>query len=613
MSEAAGSLAVALGHGERLLATAPAMAARQAREILAMVPGEPAALDLLARALARASEDPEGWRILADARFAAGDGAGADRAYNAAVRTAVHDPAMREAAAALAGGRIAVAEPILRSQLKRAPTDVAAMRMLAEIAGRLGRYADAEALLTRAVELAPGFGAARQNLVLMLYRQNKAADALPHLERLLADAPDDAGLRNLHAAALGQVGEYDRAVGIWQALLAAHPDQPKAWMSYGHVLKTVGRAGDSADAYARAVTLAPGLGEAWWSLANLKTWRFDAAQIATMRGRLAGALEDEDRLHLEFALGKAAEDAGDAAQAFAHYARGNAIGHARGGYNPVETARLADRSAALFTPAFFAAHGAGGDPAPDPIFVVGMPRAGSTLIEQILSSHPLAEGTMELPEMVAIARRLGGKDKRYPDALAGLGVEERSALGHEYIAATRIYRKTDRPFFIDKMPNNWAHAGLIALILPNAKIIDARRHPMANGFSAWKQHFARGQGFTYDLGELGRYIRDYTRTMAALDRALPGRVHRVIYEAMVADTEAQVRALLDYCGLPFDPACFAFHETKRAVRTPSAEQVRQPIYARAVDEWQQYDTMLHPLRAALGDVLDAYPGVPDDM
>ena len=388
MNAPAGSLAVALGHGERLLAAAPAMAVRQACEILAVVPGEAAALGLLARALGRAPDDPDGWRTLADARFAAGDGAGADAAYMAAVRAAVHDPAMREAGAALAAGRIAVAEPILRTRLKQAPTDVAAMRMLAEIAGRLGRYADAEALLARAVELAPGFAAARHNLALMLYRQNKAADALPHLERLLADAPDDAGLRNLHAAALGQVGEYDRAVAIWEALLAQHPDQPKAWMSYGHALKTVGRAADSADAYARAVALEPGLGEAWWSLANLKTWRFDAAQIARMQALLADTLEDEDRLHLEFTLGKAAEDAGDPERAFGHYARGNAIVNARGGYDPRETARLAERSAALFTPAFFAARADGGDPAPDPLFIVGMPRAGSTLIEQILASHP---------------------------------------------------------------------------------------------------------------------------------------------------------------------------------------------------------------------------------
>ena len=613
-----GSLATALAHGERLLSIAPVMAARQAAEILAVVPGEQHARALLARALDRAPNDPALWRTLGDHCHLAGDPGEADRAYLAGVRVSVSDAGLREAAAALTAGRLAIAEPLLRAHLKAHPTDIAAMRMLAELAARLGRYTDAEALLARAIELCPSFDAARHNLALVLYRQNRGADALAHLEILLAQAPGDPGYRNLRAAALSQIGEYAAAITLWEEALTAHPDQAKIWMSYGHGLKTVGRATDSVAAYRRALALEPGLGEAWWSLANMKTYRFTDAEIAKMRTQLERNLDPEDRLHFEFALGKAAEDRADPETAFAHYARGNAIGAERSGYDPHEIASLAQQSAALFTPAFFAARTGGGDPAPDSIFIVGLPRAGSTLVEQILASHPQVEGTMELPELVAIARRLGGPRRRgapspYPNLLADLTPEQRLELGREYLERTRVYRKTDKPFFIDKLPNNWAHAGLIHLILPNAKIIDARRHPMANGFSAWKQHFARGQGFTYDLDWLGRYYRNYVATMAALDRALPGRVHRVIYERMVSNTETEVRALLAHCGLPFDPAALAFHESKRPVRTPSAEQVRQPIYAKAVDEWQQFATMLQPLRHALGDVLDAYPQVPDGL
>lgn len=560
--------------------------------------------------------DAHGWRALGDARHAAGDRTGADAAYMAGLRVSSAVPALVEAGGALAAGRLAVAEPILRAFLKAHPTDIAAIRMMAELAARLGRLADAESLLTRAVDLAPSFAAARHNLALVLYRQNKAADALPHLDALLARAPADPNYRNLHAAALGQVGEYAQAVAIWEALLEQHPHQPKAWMSYGHALKTLGRAEDAVAAYGRAVSMQPGLGEAWWSLANMKTYRFGADELAVMRASLGVAGEADDRLHLEFALGKAAEDAGEANAAFAHYARGNALGRAGNGYNPDETTQGVDRAAKLFTPGFFAERARGGDPAPDPIFIVGLPRAGSTLIEQILASHSAVEGTMELPEMVAITRRLGARKRpddpsRYPEVLGELSAEQRAELGGEYLDRTRIYRKTDRPLFIDKMPNNWMHAGLIHLILPNAKIVDARRHPMANGWSAWKQHFARGQGFTYDLAELGRYWRDYARLMAAIDRALPGRVHRVFYERMVTDTDTEVRALLRYCGLPFEAACLAPHKTQRAVRTPSAEQVRQPIHARGVDEWQHYAPMLHPLTDALGAMLDAYPDVPD--
>ncbi|HQP21181.1 MAG TPA: sulfotransferase, partial [Phenylobacterium sp.] len=358
------------------------------------------------------------------------------------------------------------------------------------------------------------------------------------------------------------------------------------------------------------------MGEAWWSLANLKTFRFEAGDLAAIRAQLArGDLADEDRFHLEFALGKALEDAGDYGASFAAYAQGNALRRKSLDYDAEETHRAMLRSRALFTPDFLAARAGQGCEAPDPIFILGLPRAGSTLIEQILASHSMIEGTMELPDIPAIAKRLGARkakdqESAYPEVLAELSAEELRALGEEYLERTRGQRKLGRPLFIDKMPNNFAHVGLIRLILPNAKIIDARRHPLGCCFSGFKQHFARGQGFTYDLTDLGRYYADYVALMAHFDAVAPGRVHRVIYERMVADPESETRALLDYCGLPFEDACLRFYENDRAVRTASSEQVRRPIFTDGLDQWRNFEPWLDPLKAALGSVLEAYPDAP---
>jgi tetratricopeptide (TPR) repeat protein len=528
---------------------------------------------------------------------------------------ATADPELLSAAAALAAGDLPVAERALRTRLKQRPTDVPAIRMLAELAGRIGRYADSEKLLRRALELAPGFHAARHNLAVVLQRQGKAEEALTEIDRLMAEDPDAPGYRVLRAAILVRLGDYQAAIDVYETLLESHPSQPMAWMSYGHSLKTVGRQADSVAAYRRAIEQAPALGEAWWSLANLKTVTFTDADIAAMETALSGdGLADEDRFHLEFALGKAQEDRRNWAASFGHYARGNALRRAQLDYSADDTSANVEQVRQLYSPDFFDARAGMGCPAPDPIFVVGLPRSGSTLIEQILSSHSLVEGTMELPDIIAMARRLGERQKdgqgpRFADRVAALDAAQIRALGEEYLARTRVQRKTDRPFFIDKMPNNFLHTGLIHLILPNAKIIDARRHPLGCCFSGFKQHFARGQAFSYDLSDIGRYWRDYARLMAHFDEVLPGRVHRVIYERMVADPEAEIRALLDYCGLAFEPACLSFHKTERAVRTASSEQVRTPLYASAVDHWQQYDEWLGPLRAAIGSALDSYPGV----
>jgi len=598
-THATGTVVEALRLGARLLHEDPRLAAEQAREILRSSPGNPDAYRLLGAALRRTGEDEE-----------------AERAELDAIHASVRDPGLIRAAEALLDNDLPVAEPILRQHLKAKPTDVAAIRMMGELAARIGRYRDAENLLRRAIELAPGFAAARANLATILYRQNRPAEAIEMLDALPDEANGNVAHQNLKAAALGRIGGYEEAIGIYEQVLERMPEQPKVWMSYGHVLKTVGRQADSIAAYRRATSIAPSLGEVWWSLANLKTVRLDDADVAAMSNALESeSLGEEDRFHLHFALGKALEDRGQTAESFHQYAEGNRLRRAMIDYRPDATTRHVDRCIALFTADFFEARRGQGCPAPDPIFILGMPRAGSTLIEQILASHPQIEGTMELPDIPAIARRLGGEgraiaDSAYPDCLSALDADTLRGLGEEYLERTRIHRKTDRHLFIDKMPNNWAHVGLIRLILPGARIIDARRHPLACGFSNFKQHFARGQAFSYDLGELGHYYRDYVELMDHFDRVQPGAVHRVFHEALVEDPEGEVRHLLEYLGLPFAPECLRFYETERAVRTASSEQVRRPISREGVDQWKSYDAWLGPLRDALGPLVDAYPHQP---
>jgi tetratricopeptide (TPR) repeat protein len=514
-------------------------------------------------------------------------------------------PRLIEAALALHDNRLDVAERQLKAHLKQDPFDVAAIRMLAELAARIGRMRDAENLLRRALEIAPGFTAARANLALVVSRCGRPAEALELLDELFEVEPESIGHLNLKAATLGRLGDFEDGITLYEDVLERVPNQPRVWLSYGHMLKTVGRQAEGIAAYRKAIALKPEHGEAWWSLANLKTVKFDEADVAAMRAALERIdISEEDRFHLDFALGKAMHDLGRADDAFAHYARANALRRQRQPFRSQELSRTVDRCIELFTAEFLESDG--GCVAEDPIFIVGMPRAGSTLVEQILSSHPLVEGTSELPDMPAVARERGA----YPAAVAGMGAEDRTTAGETYLQRASVQRRTDRPYFIDKLPNNWLFVPFIQIVLPKAKIIDARRHPLGCCLSNFRQHFARGQDFTYDLRDLGRYYSDYVRLMAHVDAAMPGRVHRVIYERMVEDTEAEVRALLDYCGLEFDPACLAFHETERAVRTASSEQVRRPIYRDSKDEWQLYAHHLDPLREALGEVLDCYPDAP---
>ena len=507
---------------------------------------------------------------------------------------------------ALNENRLDVAERLLKPHLNEDPFDAAAIRMLAELAARIGRWRDAENLLRRAVELAPGWTAAKANLALVLGRMGRPAEAMELLEDIFDDEPEELGHWNLKAATLGRLGDFEQAIQLYEGVLARNPRLARVWLSYGHMLKTVGRQADGIAAYRRATELQPTLGDAWWSLANLKTVKFDDADLAAMQKSLdAPDLSDEDRFHLDFALGKAMHDMGRSDEAFSHYARANAVRLKSQPYRPQEITSTVDRSIASFT-AEVLTEAVGGCEARDPIFIVGMPRAGSTLIEQILSSHSLVEGTSELPDIPLLTRKPGP----YPKGILEASPAARRALGEEYLKSAGVQRRTDRPFFIDKLPNNWLYVPFIHLILPNAKIIDARRHPLGCCLSNFRQHFARGQAFAYDLDHVGRYYADYVRLMAHIDAVLPGRIHRVVYERMVEDTEVEVRRLLGFCELEFEPQVLEFYKTERAVRTASSEQVRRPIYRDATEEWRAYEAHLGSLKAALGPVLDAYPDAP---
>ena len=657
MTDQRGNLGVAIAHLERLLTSNPAMAEAQAREILKVVPGEAKTLLLLSAALraqgkfdeaikvldnpiliridqavldyeralghARGGHPkeaiealkrvvklvvhhPAAWRLMGDQYILIGDVAGADDAYLHHVDAAVSDRRMIEAASALHDNKLPDAETILRTLLKAFPTDITAIRMLAEIAARLERYDEAERLITRALTLAPSFDAARSNLVTVLHRQNRADEALTQLDVLLKRHPQHAGYRNQQAVVLARLGESARAVELYRGVLKDVPNQPKIWMSFGHTLKTAGNQAEAIEAYRQSVRQQPSLGEAWWSLANLKTFMFGDDDIAAMTHALAGAaLSAEDRLHLDFALGKAFEDRQEYETSFTHYERANALRRTMLDYDADKVSEHKDTLKRVLTKEFFASDAQGGCEAPDPIFIVGLPRAGSTLVEQILASHSMVEGTMELPDIFSMVGRLkdaAGKPF-YPDVLAALTPAERTALGEEYLSRTRIHRKLGRPLFIDKMPNNFLQIGFIAEILPKAKIIDVRRQPMACGFSCFKQHFARGQGFTYSLSDIGRYYADYIELMAHFDAVLPGRIHHIQYEALVADLETNVRGMLDYCGLAYEENCLRFYQNDRIVRTASSEQVRMPIFSDALEHWRHYEKWLEPLRKALEPAL----------
>lgn len=564
----------------------------------------------------------EGWFLLARQLRLAGRDADARRADLSGVHASAHDAVLLRAAAGMNAGRLDEAQALLEARLSDHPEDPSALRLLGEIRWRRGDMTEALSLVEAAVRSAPGFDLARDFLVRLLVQTNRLPEALEHAEALAASPVKSPAHDLLRASVLVRLGLQEQAREIYERLLERHPDQPQVWQNLGHVQKTLGAQADAVHAYRQAVARQPTMGEAWWSLANLKTVKLDSGDVAAMQAALAALEPDQDQrredlFHLHYALGKALEDAGDYPASFHHYDQGarlrrSMVLHDAGAFSAEVAA-----AARTFTAAFIAERGPGGCPAPDPIFVVGLPRSGSTLVEQILASHSQVEGTMELAEMMTIASRLQsrvdqGEFADFAAMVASLTPADRLRLGEEYIERTRVHRKTDRPLFIDKMPNNWQHVGLIKLILPNARIVDARRHPLGCCVSAWKQHFARGQAFSYDLADVGRYYRDYVSLMAAYDKAAPGAVHRVIYEQMVADTPTEVRRLLDHLGLPFEQACLEFYNNDRAVRTASSEQVRRPIFTDAVEHWRNFEPWLAPLMEALGPVIPAYPDPPAD-
>lgn len=502
-------------------------------------------------------------------------------------------------------GKLGRAEEICRAFLQKNPRHVEGMRLLADIGMRLGVLEDAEFLLDSAVAFEPDHLPARMDYVRALQKRQKYDQALAQARELLRRDPQNPQLESLHAVVSLQAGDYATALAGFDSVLERLPGDPYTLTAKGHGLKTSGRADEAVAAYRAARSHHPNHGEAYYSLANLKTYAFSAAEIAEMRARVADPdLGHMDRVYLHFALGKALEDAEDPAAAFEHYAAGNALKKADSRYDAgrMHEELMAQRETC--TRALFEARAGCGDPAPDPIFIVGLPRAGSTLLEQILASHSQVDGTLELPNILSLVQRLRRRQAggSYPAVLAELSADELRAMGREYLDDTRVHRQ-GAPLFIDKMPNNFRHIGLIRLMLPNAKIIDARRAPMACCFSGFKQLFAEGQEFSYSLADIGRYYRDYVALMDHWDEVLPGFVLRVMHEDVVDDLEGQVVRLLEFCGLPFEEACLRYYETERNVRTPSSEQVRRPIFRDSVEQWRRFEPWLGELRAALGPEL----------
>ena len=511
----------------------------------------------------------------------------------------------------LAQRKLLKAETLCRQFLQKVPRHVEAMRLLADIGVRLGAMDDAEFLLESAVLFEPDNQQVRIDYVQVLRKRQKFANALAQAKLLLDSAQDNPQFQSLYAIELMQTGDYTGALGYFDKVLARLPGDAITLTSRGHALKTSGQQQEAVESYRMALAGHPDHGEAYYSLANLKTYRFTAAEISRMQQQEGSVSANPmSQVYLMFALGKAHEDLGEYSTAFNYYQQGNGLKRAQSGYDAQKMGVELQAQATFFSKDVFASRPDSGDPACDPIFIVGLPRAGSTLLEQILASHSLVDGTLELPNILSIAQSLrrrgqGEGNAEYPAIIADMSALELRELGEKYLAETAIHRQ-DAPYFIDKMPNNFRHVGLIKLILPNAKIIDARRHPMACCFSGYKQLFAEGQEFSYDLDDLSSYYRDYVALMDHWQTVLPSDVLQVNYEQVVGDLEGQVRRILDYCGLPFEPQTLQFHDTERSVRTASSEQVRQPLYRGGLDQWRHFSEQLQPLEEQLSDIIQRH-------
>ncbi|MHB1869264.1 MAG: tetratricopeptide repeat-containing sulfotransferase family protein [Steroidobacteraceae bacterium] len=567
----------------------------------------PEAIEAFQRAVSISPALPVSWNMLEGLYRMTGQPGEAARAAAQVARLREVPPEVVTGYTLFSDGELTRAEELARAFLLKHGHHVEAMRLLARIAVARDIHADAQVLFEGILELAPGDHSARLEYAQVLLKRQLYLEAERQAEMLLAAEPGDRNYRTLHALTQVGLGKHRRAIELYRALLIEAQQPAELHLSIAHLLKTLGETEAAVDEYRAAAAQRHDYGDAYWSLANLKTYRFTEEEIERMvAAEAAPATSTEDRYHLCFALGKAFEDRQAYERSFEYYLRGNSLKRASSDYRPELMERNTELQIEVCTPELFERHRGTGAPAADPIFIVGLPRAGSTLIEQILASHSLVEGTYELPDVPRLVAELHGRDAQYPQILASLSREEFRALGDRYLSGTRAYRTTDRPRFIDKMPNNFRNIGLIHLMLPNAKIIDVRREPMACCFANFKQLFAEGQLFTYGLDDIARYYRTYLELMSHWETVLPGRVLRVHYEDVVHDLEGNVRRVLEFCGLEFEPACVEFHRTERSVRTASSEQVRRPIYREGLEQWRHYERWLDPLRVALGDALVRY-------
>jgi tetratricopeptide (TPR) repeat protein len=548
------------------------------------------------------------WKALTELGRSLGRNAEAEDAQVRAAKLATLPRPVVSATNLFAEGEIHAAEQVVREFLQTHGTNVEGMRLLAQIGVKLDILDDAEFLLESVLVFQPNYHAARFEYAGVLAQRHKYAKAREEIRKLLAIEPHDRGYRTAYANACVGLGDHEEALRMYRELLAETPQAAELHLSIAHSLKTIGRQPDAIESYRAAARVQPSFGDAYWSLANLKTYRFTDEEITRMRGEEAAAATSIiDRFHLCFALGKALEDRAEFAESFGYYERGNALKKTQTHYNAEQMERHLRLLPSVLTREFFVARRGVGCQRADPIFIVGLPRAGSTLLEQILASHSQVEGTMELADVPRIVHQLQGRQQdparpRYPGVLAELTAEQLKHFGEKYLEDTRVYR-SGKPFFIDKMPNNFRHIGLIHLILPNAKIIDARREPMACCFSNFKQLYASGQEFTYGLEEIGRYYRSYVELMQHWDTVLPDKVLRVQHEEVVDNLELNVHRVLEFCGLEFERGCIEFYKTERSVRTASSEQVRRPIFREGIDQWRNFGPFLGPLKAALGDLV----------